>query len=106
MIYPRDPSAQGRIISSWKVHLQAAEAPPKPVMQPLYIDLLEEPDAPAQSIHLGLRVGVNESNEYLKTLQSVGVNHVALNLRFNRMDTEATMRVIAESVLPSFLEGG
>ena len=56
----------------------------KPVMQPLYIDLVTNPDAMPQPIHLGIRTGVNYLASYLQLLEKRGVNHVALNVRFNQ----------------------
>ena len=34
--------------------------------------------------------------------QAIGVNHVALNLRFNQADIETTLKRLAEDVLPDF----
>ena len=41
---------------------------------------------------------------YLKALEEVGVNHVALNLRFNQLNIEQTLHHIAEQVLPEFAQ--
>ncbi|MCK0165844.1 hypothetical protein [Marinobacter sp. S6332] len=75
---------------------------PKPVMQSLYVDLLSEPDAPPQPIHLGFSSGVNFLKSYLKSLEKIGVNHVALNLRFNQADIEPTIHRLADDFLPDF----
>lgn len=98
MTYPRHPEMQERVIREWRRGLTT----PKPVMQPLYFDLADEPDAGPQPIHLGFRSGTRHLLEHLRSLQKIGVNHVALNLRFNRADAEATMRRLAEDVLPDF----
>ena len=74
----------------------------KPGMQPLYIDLAEDPDTPAQPIHLGFRSGVNALRNYLQSLETIGVNHVALNLRFNRSDIETTLRHLADELVSEF----
>jgi len=37
-------------------------------------------------------------------LQDIGVNHVALNLRFNRVDIETTLKHLADEILPDFTE--
>ena len=34
--------------------------------------------------------------------RAVGINHVALNLRFNHADIEDTMKRLADEVLPEF----
>jgi len=71
-------------------------------MQPLYIDLLDDDDAPATPIHLGMRLGTKHLAAYLGGLERAGINHVALNLRFNRADTEDTLHRLADALLPDF----
>jgi len=102
MLYPRPHALQSRTIAGYRARLQAAGGPDKPVMQPLYVDLLDDPDAPAAAIHLGLRTGVRSLVRHLHALQSLGINHVALNLRFNRADTETTLEALAANLLPHF----
>jgi len=55
-----------------------------------------------QPIHLGFRSGANYLQTYLKSLEEAGINHVALNLRFNRADIETTLKRLADDVLPNF----
>ena len=62
----------------------------------------EDADATPQPIHLGLRLGVKHLTDYLHIAHRTGVNHVALNLRFNQMDIEKTMEHLARDVLPEF----
>ena len=102
MLYPRGLSVQAEIIRSWRERTLANGRLVQPAMQPLYIDLLEDPDAPAQPIHLGVRCGIHYLRGYLKSLEEIGINHVALNLRFNQADTESTLRTLAEEILPHF----
>ena len=45
---------------------------------------------------------VNYLTDYLHHLEDIGVNHVALNLRFNSMDMERTLEYLAEKALPHF----
>ena len=71
-------------------------------MQSLYIDLLDDADAPPRPIHLGFQSGVNFLRQYLRELRSLGVNHVALNLRFNQVNVETTMKRLADDLLPDF----
>lgn len=71
-------------------------------MQPLYIDLASDPDAAPQPIHLGLRLGLNRLNDHLKSLEEIGINHIALNLRFNQRPVEATLEKLANHTLPHF----
>ena len=101
MTYPQDAAAQTRVVEAWRRRVGPDE-PPKPVMQPLYIDLLSDDDAPPQPLHLGFRSGINALRNYLSALEKAGINHVALNLRFNRTDVEETLARIARDLLPDF----
>ncbi len=100
--YPRNINEQAAAVSSWRENIPGGTGFSKPVMQSLYIDLLATPDAPPQPIHLGFRVGMKFLKAYLKSLEKIGVNHVALNLRFNQVDTEKTLLYLAEDLLPEF----
>lgn len=102
MLYPRDAATQARIIGDWRTRTENAGGAAKPAMEPLYIDLEDDPDAPPRPIHLGLRLGMRHLARYLKAREAIGVNHVALNLRFNRADTETTMKRLADELLPAF----
>ncbi len=101
MLYPRDTPSQATIISEWRARTVDAGRVEQPVMQPLYVDLIEDGDDP-RPIHLGLRLGVGDLVSYLKSLEDIGVNHVALNLRVNQADIETTLNRLATDVLPDF----
>lgn len=103
MTYPHPSPVQAKIIDDWHRRLAEAGEPAKPVMQPLYIDLADDPETPPMPIHLGYRLGVRHLRAYLKQRAEIGVNHVALNLRFNRGDIETTMKRLAEDLLPDFV---
>lgn len=100
--YPRSPKIQGHVIESFRSRVSEVCRYNKPVMQPLYIDIEAQDDAPISPIHLGVRCGVNALLSYLKSLEACGVNHVAFNLRFNRANAEDTLAKLAEVVLPHF----
>jgi luciferase-type oxidoreductase len=100
--YPRPALAQAQAINQWRMELTAAQEPPKPVLQPLYVDLADDPDEGPTPIHLGLRTGHRYLTSYLKDLEAAGVNHVALNLRFNRTPIDQTLDRLARDVLPYF----
>lgn len=118
MTYPRDAGSQRRVVSDYRARVRQAKedagedaggdtaGPDKPVMQSLYIDLLPEPDAPPRSIHLGFSSGITFLRQYLQDLQALGINHVALNLRFNRAGTEDTLKRLADDLLPAFTTKG
>lgn len=106
MLYPREINAQQHIVQAWRDRVQALGRAPQPVMQPLYIDLLTDSQSKhqvkAQPLHLGFRSNAAYLVDYLKGLEAVGVNHVALNLRFNQANIESTLEQLAEQVLPEF----
>lgn len=102
MTYPRDTKTQASVIEQWRERVQAAGRSPQPVMQPLYIDLAEDPATTAQPIHLGFRIGVRALHRHLKLLESIGVNHVGLNLRFNQSDIDTALSQLADTLLADF----
>lgn len=104
MIYPRNTALQARIIRDWRERVKAMGEPNKPVLQPLYIDFAEDPETLPHPIHLGFRMGARYLRDYLASLEEIGVNHVALNLRFNQADIETTLKRLANDVLPDFSE--
>ena len=71
------------------------EPPPEPAET-------ETPEAPPRPIHLGFRLGTRHLRAYLQSRQDIGVNHVALNLRFNQADVETTLKRLADDILPDF----
>ncbi|MEM9316610.1 MAG: LLM class oxidoreductase [Pseudomonadota bacterium] len=105
MTYPRSLHQQAQIIEDFRDRIAAAGMDDKPVMEPLYLDLTEDPDEAASPIHLGFRMGVNTLRDYLESRRRIGVNHVALNLRFNRAAPEDTLRQLAENLELSHREG-
>jgi len=74
----------------------------KPFMQPLYVDLQEKDDFKPQPIHLGFKTGTDFLIEYFHQLKNLGVNHIAINLRFNTTDIEQTLERISEKLFPHF----
>ncbi|MEM8975084.1 MAG: LLM class oxidoreductase [Pseudomonadota bacterium] len=104
MTYPRNATDQARVIGDWRARTIAAGGQPKPVMQPLYVDILDDPNAPARPIHLGFRSGTQALKTYLTSLEDIGINHVALNLRFNTANIETTLQRLSDDVLPDFAQ--
>lgn len=99
--YPRPVAAQAQAVADYRARVAAAGEPDKPVSQSLYIDLVSDDETP-RPIHLGFRAGVGYLTEYLDSVRESGVNHVALNLRFNGADIEDTLHRLAVEVLPRF----
>ena len=105
MFYPHNTVTQAQIIRDWQSRVKAAGGrPAQPVMQPLYVDLAEDPYTLPQPIRLGFRLGTRHLHDYLNSLEEIGVNHVALNLRFNQADIETTLKRLADDVLPDSSE--
>lgn len=102
MTYPRKFEDQYHVINNFQQKVKEAGRTAQPVMQPLYIDLVDEPDFPPTPIHLGFRIGTRHLISYLTSLESIGINHIALNLRFNQLNIPATLKRIADEVLPNF----
>lgn len=102
MTYPRDIASQAQVVKEYHLRGANAGAGTKPVMQSLYVDLVAQDDAEPTPIHLGFRSGVAFLKTYLASLRDHGINHVALNLRFNHADIEDTMKRLADEVLPEF----
>ncbi len=102
MTYPRPINQQAQLIGDFRDRIDAAGLTDKPVMEPLYLDLAANPDEPAMPIHLGFRMGINALFDYLQLRRDIGVNHVALNLRFNRAAPEDTLHQLAETIVPAF----
>ncbi|WP_415920954.1 TIGR03571 family LLM class oxidoreductase [Tateyamaria sp. SN6-1] len=100
--YPRDALSQGRVIADYRARLTAAGQPDKPVMQSLYVDLLDDADAPARPIHLGFQSGTTFLRRYLQEIEALGINHVALNLRFNSAPIDTTLDRLAAALMPDF----
>ncbi|WHI47384.1 LLM class oxidoreductase [Microbulbifer sp. VAAF005] len=96
--YPRSHAIQEQFIRQ----LRNNSTINKPIMEPLYIDISDTPDALPHPIHLGYRLGINQLCKYLKSREEIGVNHVALNLRFNQADIKETLKAISEVILPHF----
>ncbi|WP_146346642.1 LLM class oxidoreductase [Falsiphaeobacter marinintestinus] len=102
MTYPRDAVAQGRVVAEYRQRISEAGLPDKPVMQSLYVDLVEPADSPPRPIHLGFQSGTDYLRRYLSQVRDLGINHVALNLRFNEAKIEATLQRLAADILPEF----
>lgn len=104
MLYPREINAQQQQVASWRERLATENKPDQPMMQPLYFDL-DESGTSVRKIHLGFRSGTDYLLDYLRSLEQIGINHVALNLRFNQAGIEETLFRLADEILPAFNQG-
>ena len=101
MTYPRAAEHQARFINEFRDQITAIGGTDKPIIEPLYIDLAPNPNTPATPIHLGFKLGINALRDYLDSRAEIGVNHIALNLRFNQAESERTLHTLA--ALPNFI---
>ena len=102
MVYPRPTPQLEQVIAVYRQDVARTADFDRPVMHPLYFDALPEGSCGAQPLHLGLRSDLATLRDYLASLEAVGVNHVALNLRFNQLPIETTLKRLAAEVLPPF----
>ena len=103
MTYHRDPDAQRAIVKLWNESVDIAGGRRhKPVMQSLYVDLTSDPNAAAEPIHLGYRLGRNRLKDLLSTLRTAGIEHVAFNLKYGSRPAPEVVEEITEHVLPHF----
>jgi luciferase-type oxidoreductase len=101
--YPRNVRGQEMVINQWRRILLSTNLTDKPFAQSFYIDLVENKDEAASPIHLGYRLGRNVLLEILHDLRSIGVNHVAFNLKYGSRPAAEVLEEIGEFILPHFL---
>ena len=71
-------------------------------MQSLYVDLTTDSSTKPSPIHLGFKAGTEYLNTHLKLLESHGVNHVILNLKYGSRPADEVITEIGEKVVPNF----
>ncbi|MEL7147897.1 MAG: LLM class flavin-dependent oxidoreductase, partial [Bacteroidota bacterium] len=103
LYYPRDFKTLQVVMQQWREELEQAQKGWKPFMQSLYVDLTEEAATKPAPIHLGFKSGTAYLNAHLKMLESFGVNHVILNLKYGSRPAEEVIEEIGEKVLPNFI---
>ena len=102
LYYPRDFRTLQVVMQQWKATLERTHSNWKPFMQSLYVDLTQDPDAKPRPIHLGFKSGTSYLKAHLKLLESYGVNHVILNLKYGSRPAEEVIEEIGENVIPNF----
>ena len=100
--YPRNLRMLESMMSDWTESLVKKSQPWKPFMQSLYIDLLPNVDAKPKLIHLGFQLGAKYLIDHLKTLESYGVNHVIINLKYGSRQAKEMLDDLGKYVLPHF----
>jgi luciferase-type oxidoreductase len=99
--YPRGVQRQAEVAAHWRAAVEAA-APGvfKPFVQSFYVDLAEDPQAPAVPIHLGYRGGRQIIFRILDTLRAIGVNHVILNFKYGSRNAADMLEELGREILP------
>lgn len=99
LYYPRDFKFLQDSLQRWRTSLNKAGAAWKPYLQSLYIDLQTTNEKPSP-IHLGFKSGSNYLLAHLKLLESYGVNHVIINLKYSSRPASEVIEQLAKEVLP------
>ncbi len=104
--YPRSLEQQGRLAARWRAAVaRGAPGSFKPFAQSFYVDLTEDPDGPAEPIHLGFRGGRDVVCRYLEGLRAVGVHHVILNFKYARRNAAEILEEFGRDILPRLAAG-
>jgi len=102
LYYPRDFLTLQVVMHRWKESLAKVNENWKPFAQSLYVDLMTDDSAKPSPIHLGFKSGADYLNAHLGLLQSYGVNHVILNLKYGSRPAAEVIEEIGEKVVPHF----
>jgi luciferase-type oxidoreductase len=101
--YPRLPQAQQAVVDTWRRTVESqCGSVYKPFLQSLYIDLDADPSTPPSAIHLGFRLGRDYLLVLLNALQTSGVDHVILNLKYGRRPAAEVVEELGAEVVPHF----
>jgi luciferase-type oxidoreductase len=100
LFYPQPVEKQKLVVDEWRN--QTKEYGFKPFAQSLYIDLSENPSEHPKPIHLGYRLGRNYLIQHLNGLKEIGVNHVALNLKYGQRDAKDVLEEVGQHLVPHF----
>lgn len=102
LYYPRDFKTLQMVMYQWREALSKAKKDWKPFMQSLYVDISKDSTVKPTPIHLGFKSGTDYLKAHLKLLESYGVNHVILNLKYGSRPAEEMIDEIGEKIIPNF----
>lgn len=102
LYYPRDFKTLQLVMQKWRDSLSKTQKDWKPFIQSLYLDVIKDSKAKPRPIHLGFKSGTEYLNAHLKLLESYGVNHVMLNLKYGSRPANELIEEIGENVIPYF----
>lgn len=102
-MYHKGLAVQQKNVDQWRAAVaeQCGEGTFKPFLEAMWVELQEDPDAPAQGGDFGYRLGRNTLIELLESQRTLGINHVSLNLLGSTSRAEEQIEEIAEHVLPA-----
>jgi luciferase-type oxidoreductase len=103
--YYRPLDKQRDRYAMWASAIDKAAPPGRPVFAcAMTLELLEDPDAPAQPLGLGLRVGRNGLVDELLALRTLGAGHVMFNIAGQARSAQSVLRELAAEVAPRLSE--
>ncbi|QEL82216.1 LLM class oxidoreductase [Bacillus sp. JAS24-2] len=103
MYYPRSPVHQAGAIGQWRELVEDYHPDVfKPFIQPMHLDLSEDPNERPTPIRLGYRTGRKALIELLDIYKSIGVNHLFLALFDGQRPADEVLDELGEEVLPHF----
>jgi len=72
----------------------------RPFISAFHLDLIDNPDAPAQPIRFGARTGRKALIERFRALRRGGVDHMAINLRQSARPLDEVIEELASEIIP------
>lgn len=98
--YPRDFTFTKEVIKNWRDTLDRYKQPNKPYIQPLYIDLVADPDFQPTQIELGFKLGRNHFLKMLHDLKEMGVHHGIFISKFCSRPMDEVLDEIGKEIIP------
>jgi luciferase-type oxidoreductase len=103
LYYTQEFETQSALIDDWRARVReqtGSEATRKPFVMSEHINLSDDPDAPPRRIHQGVELGRNRLIERIETWEELGVDHLAINLRYNERPAPEVLEELGQEVLP------
>ena len=90
-------------VADWATREGVAGTPAafKPFAESLWLDLHEDPDAPASGGSFGYRLGRNALVQLLRSQRDVGISHVMVNFRSSKRSAEEQIDELIGHVIPA-----
>ena len=105
LFYTLPLEQQALNIKRWRRLTRREEGVFKPFAQATYIDLAEDPHAPARPIHQGLSLGREALLEHLRAWERIGVDQLMINVKHSVRPVAEVIEEFAEHILPHFPAG-